>query len=232
MQVKNQPLAYQGGIITLDGLAASGKSSVAKAMAAKLGVPFVSSGLLYRAVALLVLEEKLDVQNENEIMAALASAEIKLVAKNDGNLVFIAGVERSQDCHTGKVDALVSATASHSQVRQFVNAIIRQLPQPFVAEGRDMGSVVFTDAWLKIFLTATARARAVRRASERTESVEHIEQALIARDEKDAINTQAAQDAIAIDTSNLSFEEVLEKTMALVESKVRTEPLAVHSNSQ
>jgi CMP/dCMP kinase len=206
-------------VITIDGLAASGKSSVARRVALALGVPYVSSGLLYRAITVAALEAKLDLENEVGLLEHLQTDQIRLEPLAEGNRVWLGTREITDDAHSSKVDANVSKVASHMQVRAWVNTQIRKLPKPFVAEGRDMGAVVFRDTPAKIFLTASPRVRAQRRTLERPEDLETVEAALRTRDELDAVNSAAAPDAFMLDTSNLTLEQVVAGVLERVQQQ-------------
>jgi CMP/dCMP kinase len=207
-------------VITIDGLAASGKSSVARCVALALAVPYVSSGLLYRAITVAALEANLDLENENALLAHLQAHEIRLEPLAEGNRVWLDTREITDEAHSSEVDANVSKVASHAQVRNWVNSQIRKLPQPFVAEGRDMGAVVFRDTPAKIFLTASPRVRAQRRTLERPEDLETVEAALHTRDALDAVNSAAAPDAFLLDTSNLTLEQVVAGVLERVQQQV------------
>ncbi len=206
-------------VITIDGLAASGKSSVAQGVAQALNVPYVSSGLLYRAVTYAVLNNQIKLEQESEILDLLERQTLKLEPRNDNNRVFLNGQDITEDCHSSLVDANVSVVALHQKVRAWVNAQIRALRTPFVAEGRDMGAVVFTDASVKLFLTASSSVRAKRRTLERPEEFENIKRMIDARDAKDAVNSGAAQDAIVIETDNLNLEEVIAASLDAIAAK-------------
>ena len=206
-------------VITIDGLAASGKSSVARWVALSLGVPYVSSGLLYRAITVAALEAKLDLENESALLAHVQANEIRLEPLAEGNRVWLGTREITDDAHSSEVDANVSKVASHAQVRNWVNTQIRKLPKPFVAEGRDMGAVVFRDTPAKIFLTASPRVRAQRRTLERPEDLETVEAALRTRDALDAVNSAAAPDAFLLDTSSLTLEQVVQSVLSHVQQQ-------------
>ncbi len=206
-------------VITIDGLAASGKSSVAQGIAQALNVPYVSSGLLYRAVTYAALSHQIKLEHESAILALLEQNDLKLLPKNDGNSAFWNAQNITELCHSSSVDANVSVVAQHPNVRAWVNAIIRALPKPFVAEGRDMGAVVFTDASVKLFLTASSSVRAKRRTLERPEEFENIKLMIDARDTKDAVNSKAATDAVIIDTDNLNLEEVIAASLNAIAAK-------------
>ncbi len=206
-------------VITIDGLAASGKSSVAQGVARALNVPFVSSGLLYRAVTYAALHHQISLENEAEILRMFEQNLLKLEPANDGNRVFLNGRDITELCHSSLVDANVSVVALHQKVRAWVNTQIRALRTPFVAEGRDMGAVVFPDAGVKLFLTASSGVRAKRRTLERPEEFENIKRMIDARDAKDAINSGAAQDAVKLDTDNLNLEEVIAASLKAIAAK-------------
>jgi CMP/dCMP kinase len=209
----------KSSVVTIDGLAASGKSSVAQGVAQVLGVPYVSSGLLYRAVTYTALQHQINLEHESEILALLGKNDLKLLPKNDGNLVFLNGQDITELCHSSLVDANVSVVALHQNVRSWVNTKIRALQTPFVAEGRDMGAVVFTNASVKLFLTASSSVRAKRRTLERPEEFENIKHMIDARDAKDAINSGAASDAVVIETDNLSLEEVIAASLNAIAAR-------------
>jgi CMP/dCMP kinase len=206
-------------VITIDGLAASGKSSVARRVALALGLPYVSSGLLYRAITVTALEANLDLENETALLEHLHANEIRLEPLAEGNRVWIGTSEITSEAHSSEVDANVSKIARHAQVRAWVNTQIRKLPKPFVAEGRDMGAVVFRDTPAKIFLTANPRVRAQRRTLERPENLETVEAALRTRDELDAVNSAAAPDAFMLDTGNLTLEQVVANVLERVQQQ-------------
>jgi CMP/dCMP kinase len=207
-------------VITLDGLAASGKSSVARGVALALGVPYISSGLLYRLVALCALEMGTDIHNEVALLEMVAHNEFGFEPRASGNTAFLNGAEVTNACHSSRVDAVVSAVAQHLKVREWVNSRIRAIKPPFVAEGRDMGAVVFRDAPIKIFLTASSRVRAQRRVSERSQSLESVQAAIEARDASDLHNTPIAPDAFVLDSSELDLEQTIRAALELIESKV------------
>lgn len=197
------------GVITLDGPSASGKSSVAREVARRLGVPYLSSGLLYRALALLALERGLDPGDEEALLKALEATPIRLLPHPQGNRVLLGGVDRTGDLHTEAVDRIVSQVARHPGVRAWVNRSLRALPPPFVAEGRDMGLRVFPEAPYKFFLTASPEVRAERRAKERGEDPKKVLAELLRRDREDEANTRPAPDALILDTSGMGLEEVV-----------------------
>ena len=204
--------------MTIDGLAASGKSTVARVVAERLGVPYVSSGLLYRAVTVAALQDALDANDENAILTLLERREVRLEPRAEGNRAWLDGRDITEAAHSSRVDALVSAVARHARVRAWVNACIKKLPPPFVAEGRDMGTVAFPDASIKLYLTASPRVRALRRVAERPEDLEAIQAALEARDALDAVNAKPADNAVLLDTSDLTLEGVVASALEQIQS--------------
>jgi CMP/dCMP kinase len=208
-------------IITLDGLAASGKSSVAKGIAVALGIPFLSSGLLYRLVTHVALQTQTDPTNQDRLLEMLAANTLVFEAHPAGNLAFWNGDDVTAACHSSRVDGLVSTIAQHSGVRAWVNTTLQRLEPPFVAEGRDMGSVVFPNADAKLFLTASSQVRAERRVSERSQSLEEVKTAIEARDAQDAVNSAPAKDALLLDSSRLTLQETVHQALQKIEAARR-----------
>ena len=196
-------------IITIDGPGASGKSSVARRIAQALEVPYVSSGLLYRGAAYQVLRYGVDPDDEEAIVRLLKEHPIRLEPDTHGNRVLADGEDLTPQLHTAAVDAVVSAVARHPRVRAYVNQRLREVPPPFVVEGRDMGTAVFPHAPYKFYLTASPEVRASRRARERADDVAAIEKMLRLRDERDAKQSKPAEDAQVIDTSELTLDQVV-----------------------
>lgn len=196
-------------IVTIDGVAASGKSSVSSGVARALGIPYVSSGLLYRAATLLGLEARLDLSEAAPLLSHLQMLPLRLEPLPEGNRIWQGERDLTPQLHQSAVDAGVSAVAAHPELRAWVDEQLRRLPPPFVAEGRDMGTNVFPQAGAKFYLTASPRIRAERRAAERPEDVDAIEAALVERDARDRVQSAPAPDARVIDTGPLSLEEVI-----------------------
>lgn len=197
-------------IVTIDGVAASGKSSVSSGVAQALGVPYVSSGLLYRAATLLGLEADLDLRGAPDLLKLLGTHPVRLEPLAGGNRVWQGERDLTDDLHSTRVDRGVSVVAALPEVREWVDAQLRALPEPFVAEGRDMGTNVFPHAPHKFYLTASARIRAERRARERPEDVPAIEADLQRRDELDTVQSAPAPDALVIDTGPLDLQGVID----------------------
>ena len=203
-------------IVTIDGVAASGKSSVTARVAAALGLPFLSSGLLYRAATHLAQQSDLSLTDEAAVLAHLEAHPVTLRPLPGGNQAWQGGRDLTPELHTAQVDAGVSPVARLPGVRAWVNAQLGQVPPPFVAEGRDMGTAVFPQAGAKFFLTAAPAVRARRRAAERPQEVAAIEAALRARDAQDAAQSVPAADAELLDTSDLGLDEVVEHILTAI----------------
>lgn len=203
-------------VITLDGPAASGKSSVAKALAARLGIAYVSSGLLYRAAALVALEAGIDLADEDAVMALLGDLPLSLVPGTGRNRVEVDGSDIEPRLHTHDVDSNVSAIARLPSVRGWVRDRLRALDGPFVIDGRDMGTTVFPSARWKFYLTAPTDVRARRRVGERDADLAVVAEALSRRDERDARQSVPAADAVHIDTGPLALSEVVDAVHDIV----------------
>jgi cytidylate kinase len=198
------------GVVTIDGPAASGKSSAARGVALALGVPCVSSGLLYRAATYLVVRAGVPATSEAVVLGRLAAHRVELLPGLAADTLRIDGVDRTRDVQTHEVDANVSQVAAHPAVREWVAERLREMPAPFVIDGRDMGSVVFPEAEHKFYLEATPEVRANRRVGER--SVDHAEvlAAIVQRDQRDARQLVPAADADHLDTSAMTLAEVID----------------------
>lgn len=201
-------------VITLDGPAASGKSSVARRVAELLHIPYVSSGLLYRAATVLVLEGSCDPADETGVMALLSEHRVDLRAPlGRANQLYIDDVNISPALHTDGVDEAVSAVASHPRVRDWVRERLRATSGSFAIDGRDMGTAVFPDAAHKFYLNAPAEVRARRRVGERGTSLQEVTEALRRRDALDEKQLAPAADAVHIDTADLTVEEVSRRVL-------------------
>ncbi len=209
-----QPHHRMTEIITIDGPSASGKTSVAKLVAQRLGIPYISSGLLYRAVALMCLLENVSAE---EIETRLAKHRLELQPTPTQNLVFLDGHEVSEALHSLEVDQIVSAVAVRPAIREYVNQVLRQIPPPFVVDGRDMGSTVFPQARYKFYLTANPEVRAQRRVPERGAAFDTVLAEIIRRDEADKRQSAPAKDAIILDTSYLDLDGVVQRVLEYIQ---------------
>ncbi|MCB0861816.1 MAG: (d)CMP kinase [Solirubrobacterales bacterium] len=208
-------------VIAIDGPAGAGKSTVARGLAAELGFTYLDSGAMYRCVALTCLEWGADPTASGEATSTAESIEIGF---DDGD-VLIDGVPVSDEIRTPEVTEAASRVSVHPGVRQAMVAEQRRLIEtgPYVAEGRDIGTVVAPDAPLKIFLTASAETRAERRAAQIGLDVSEVKAAQEDRDRRDSEREHgalyAADDAVTIDSSGKSAEEVVAEIAALARDR-------------
>lgn len=197
-------------VITIDGPAASGKSSAAKALAARLGIAYVSSGLLYRAAALIALDEGVPLGDEASLLDMLNRHDVRLLPDAQRDRLTVDGAEVAHLLHTDQIDERVSEVARLPGVRAWVTDRLQELEGPFVIDGRDMGTAVFPDARWKFYLTASPEVRAKRRVGERASDLQRVADAIKLRDERDVRQSAPAPDAIHLDTGPLSLEAVVD----------------------
>lgn len=214
--------------VAIDGPAGAGKSTVARTLAKKLGFIYIDTGAMYRAVTLMALREGIDL-NDQSCLSQLARA-VSIVLRPDGNgslKVLLNGDDVSEDIRSQEVSKNVSLVAMVPGVRKRMVELQRAMAAQggVVMEGRDIGTVVLPDAPVKIFLTASQRERAKRRREELAAKgniidQEQMEKEILIRDQIDSTReadplTQAA-DAVAIDSTLFSVNEVVDMIMALV----------------
>jgi len=209
-------------VIAIDGPSGSGKGTVACAVAGALGFHYLNSGALYRTVALAALESGTDLENE----LVLGDIALNLIAKFDGESVVLGGRDVTDLVRSEAVSLAASRIAALPKVRNALLERQRAFRQPpgLVADGRDMGSVVFRDAALKIFLTASAEERAKRRYKQLMDKGMNANMATLLQDirERDARDSARAAaplrqsaDAVLLDTTQMSIEEVVGQVLAL-----------------
>ena len=215
-------------VIAIDGPSASGKGTVAQGVASALGFHWLNSGALYRAVALVAIESGTDLENES----GLSNISLNLKAKFIGETVEVEGRDVTDAVRSEKVSLVASRIAARAAVRTALLERQRGFRRPpgLVAEGRDMGSVVFPDAVLKIYLTATPEARAQRRHKQLMDkgmgaTMTALLQDIRERDERDSKRAAAplkkATDAVLIDTTDLSAADAVAQVLALYERASR-----------
>jgi len=208
-------------VIAIDGPAGAGKSSVARAVAEELGFTYLDSGAMYRCVALAALEGATALDDGEALGALARGLEIGL----DGRRVLLGERDVSAEIREPGVTAAASRVSVHPQVREALVARQRQLIAAgrYVAEGRDIGTVVSPDSPLKVFLTASDEERARRRAAETGEDFESVLDAQRRRDARDTEREhgalRAAEDAIELDTSSMSLEEVVGRIVTLARER-------------
>jgi pantoate ligase / CMP/dCMP kinase len=225
-------------IIAIDGPAGAGKSTVTKQVANKLGLLFLDTGAMYRSVTLAVLREGIDLRDQDKVQAIAAESKIQLFANplaGKPMQVLLNGEDITTEIRTPEVTANVSAIAAQAAVREILVKQQQLIGQTggVVMEGRDIGTHVFPDAEVKIFLTASAEERAKRRQADLiaqgqvAPDLATLEQEIEERDRKDSTRDHApliqAEDATLVNTDGLSIEEVVAAIVNLYEQKVQNQ---------
>jgi cytidylate kinase len=202
-------------IVAIDGPAGAGKSTVARALAARLGFRYLDTGAMYRAIAWLALEQGIDPADATALGALAAANAVELEL---GGVVRIAGHDVTAAIRTPRIDAVVSAVSGHAPVRQVMRARQRELSLlvDCVMEGRDIGTVVAPQAEVKVYLVADPDERIRRRLAERPGA---DAAALLARDAGDAERMVPAADAVHLDTTGLTIDDVVERIEQLARRK-------------
>jgi len=218
-------------IITIDGPAGAGKSTVAQALARRLGFRYLDTGSMYRAVALAALRGKVRWDRPEELTSFLRSLDIQVA--NDR--VLLDGEDVSEAIRSSEVTAATRFAADNPEVRQLLTKLQRAVAegQDIVTEGRDQGTVVFPEAECKVFLTATPAERAARRLKDLTaqgenKTFEEVLSELTGRDKQDAARPygplMAAPDAIEVLTDGMSIEQVVECLESIVQQRQSARP--------
>jgi CMP/dCMP kinase len=208
-------------VIAIDGPAGAGKSSVARALAAALGFTYLDSGAMYRCVALAGIEHRADLDNAL-VMGEVAAG---LVISFEGDRVLLEGRDVSAAIRGAEVTQASSRVSVHPPVREAMVSRQRELigAGRFVAEGRDIGTVVSPDSPLKVFLTASEEERARRRAAQTGTPAAAVLAAQRERDRRDLTRPhsalRAAPDAVELDTTSLNLQEVVDQIVALAQRR-------------
>jgi CMP/dCMP kinase len=215
-------------VITIDGPAGSGKSTVSRDVARSLGFVYLDTGAMYRAVALAAERRGMDETNGPELGELCRELDLVIRADGEINRLFLQGEEVTAAIRTPEMDMRSSAVSAVGEVRDAMTQLQRRLATRaggVVAEGRDMGTVVFPEAPRKFFLTASRAQRAKRRYTERIErgetvSLEQVEEDLARRDRQDESRLLAplrpAEDALVIDTTALTKAEVVSRILQII----------------
>lgn len=211
--------------LAIDGPAASGKSTISSKLAKQLGWTHIDTGSMYRAVTLLALEKKIDLENESEY-SFINDIDIKYL----NNKIYIDNRDVTKEIRDFVVNQNVSLVSSFASVRKKMVELQKKAAQTgnIVMDGRDIGTVVLPDADLKIFLTASVDERSKRRYKDHLNKGDNpllttVKSDLITRDLKDTTRQESplkkAEDAVILDTTNLSIDEVVKKIIDLIENK-------------
>ena len=214
-------------VIAIDGPSGSGKGTLSQLLAKKIGFHLLDSGALYRLVALAALKQGVNIQDERQVEQVAAQFDVRFDITDESTRILLSGEDVTSAIRNEIISMNASVVAAYPGVREALlkrQRDFRQLPG-LVADGRDMGTTVFPDADIKIFLTASAEARAQRRYKQLVEKGESVDMnALIKdiqeRDERDSKRTvsplKPAADAILLDSTQMTIEEVLEAMLSLV----------------
>ena len=218
-------------IITIDGPAASGKSTAARLLAEKLSASFLDTGAMYRAVTLAAMQAGIDMRDEDELLDVIQKSEFQFSVTDDTMVVCINGLDVTGQIRSPQITANARYIASSPKARDKLVQMQRRFAkdrQKIVTEGRDQGTVAFSDADIKFYLTADLAERARRRQAELRsqggdQSLDQIQKAIEERDKSDQNRAVGplipAQDAVIIDTTDLTIEGVVEKLLSCVKEK-------------
>lgn len=217
--------------VAVDGPAGAGKSSISKIVAKKLGYLYIDTGAMYRSVTWAVLHNHIDVNNQNAVEALLPELDLTMEASDDSCKVFIAGQDVTDFIRTPQVNNAVSIVASYKGVRQYLVERQRLMAEAggVILDGRDIGSVVLPNAELKIYLTASVEARAMRRYLEvkgtvNEQTLEDIKDSVMQRDDMDKNRKESpliqVEDAVLVDSSEMTFDETVEYILHLVQERI------------
>ena len=217
--------------IAIDGPAGAGKSSISKVVANELGYLYIDTGAMYRGVTWAVLDSHVDVKNQKDVEELLPLLDLTLEPTANACKVFVKGQDVTNLIRQQQINENVSTIASYKGVREYL--VERQQAMAAVGgvilDGRDIGSVVLPKAELKIYLTASVNARAKRRwlevqGTSNEQSLEDIKKNVESRDEMDKNRDESplvcVEDAIVVDSSNMTFDETVEHILHLVQERI------------
>lgn len=215
-------------VAAVDGPAGSGKSSVCRKAALDLGMQYIDSGAIYRAITLYFLEKYSDSYREHDPEADLPRVEITQVFRNDGSVsTTLNGRDVSGDIRDERISKAIGFFSDNRGVREYVNTLLRRWAgeSSIIIDGRDIGTVVFPDAAVKVYLDASVDERASRRVKEYMEQGKNVDEnsirnQIIQRDFNDSSREygalKRADDAVFLDTSSMSFSEVVENLKQII----------------
>lgn len=222
-------------LIAIDGVAASGKSTTARRLAGELGYNYLDTGAMYRTVALNLIQNGTDNDDNYAVISSLETANIKVECENDQMKIYLGDEEVSGKIRTNEVSKLTSQISVIPEVRKKMVELQRELVKGknFIVEGRDIGTVVFPDADMKFFLTASVEVRAKRRyadlkENENSKTLDEIEKEIEDRDLRDSTRTTSplvnAKDAIEVDTTDMTVNEQVKHLTRIIHTEMRKEP--------
>lgn len=218
--------------IAVDGPAGSGKSTVAKAVARKLGIIYVDTGAMYRTVALYCAQKCIPWEEEANVVASLADMKMKIVPEEGGQRIFLQEEDVTTAIRSAEIGKGASTVAAYPQVREAMVALQQEMAKEHsvIMDGRDIGTVVLPDAEVKVYLDAGVEERARRRVGEleakgEAADLEEIKKMIIERDYNDMHREHSplkkADDAISLDSTGMSIEEVQQAILNIVAERVK-----------
>ena len=217
--------------VAIDGPSGAGKSSVSKAVCAAVGFRHIDTGAMYRALGYAALDAGVDISDEEAVKSMLGELDINVRFDDEGQKVFVNGEDVTGKIRTEQISAMASGISKLPCVRDFLLGLQRKTAEEYnvVMDGRDIGTVVLPNAQLKVYLTASVEKRAERRYLEllaKNENVEYnkvLENAII-RDKQDMERKTAplrpAEDAVIVDTTNMTFDESVETITKLIKERM------------
>ena len=220
-------MSYQ---IAIDGPAGAGKSTIARKIAGELGFIYVDTGAMYRAMALFFIQNEVDASDEESVGEKCKEADITIRYENNEQVVYLNGENVNGLIRTEEVGNMASLTSPNPEVRKKLVELQQKLAKStdVVMDGRDIGTCVLPDAEVKIYLTASSKVRALRRYDElmakgQACDLDTIEQDIIERDRQDMTREisplKCAEDAVVIDSSNMTIEEVADAVVKLLKER-------------
>ena len=223
--------------IAVDGPSGAGKSTLSRRCAGAFGFIYVDTGAIYRSIALAACRKGIDRENEEELVSMLPEIEVKMAYDRNGEQkMYLNGEDVSKAIRLPEISACASQVSAHAGVREYLLEMQRKLAREnnVIMDGRDIGTVVLPEADLKIFLTASAEARAKRRLLELEQKgietdFETVLSDIIKRDKKDseraAAPLKAAEDSVLVDTSELDFEQSFRKLCEIISERLNIEKI-------
>jgi len=217
-------------VVAIDGPAGSGKGTVTKMVAERMGLINIDTGALYRCVTLYMIRNKIELTDIEKIKEMLKNINIELKIVNKDNIVFLEGEDVTKKIREKDVTELVSPVARIVEVREYLTNLSRKIAEgkSVIMEGRDIGTIVFPNADVKIYLDATPEERANRRLKQSIKkgidiTYEEILANIMFRDKNDSTSSvgtlKQADDAIYLDSTNLTIEEVVDKVIEIIKEK-------------
>lgn len=224
--------------IAIDGPSGAGKSTVAKKCAERFGFRYVDTGAIYRTIGLAAFNRGIDTKDSTAVVAILPELDIDLVYNDDGEQrMILNGSDVSEEIRRPEISMCASNVSAIAAVRDYLTDMQRNMAKRYdvIMDGRDIGTVILPNADVKVFITASAEARADRRYKElikkgSTVSYDEVLSDMKLRDEQDtkraAAPLKAAEDAVYLDTSSMSFEESVDAVAKLIVEKTGRQPIA------